>query len=69
MNLSHITVYTQSNMIKEELLKLRKEAEEISGKWNGDNSGYAEDQAHCADEIIEKVDELLELINELNGTN
>lgn len=56
-------------MIKEHLLKLRKEAEEISGNWNGDESGYAEEQATIANDIIEKVDELVELINELNGTN
>ena len=56
-------------MIKDELLKLRKEAETISGNWNGDNPGYAEEQAGIANDIIEKVDELLELINELNGTN
>lgn len=56
-------------MIKEELLKLKKEAEEISSNWNGEDSGYAEEQAGIANDIIEKVDELLELISELNGTN
>lgn len=55
-------------MIKEHLLKLKEEAERISGNWNGDNPGFAEDQAHIANEIIEKVDELLDLIEELNGT-
>ena len=50
----------------EALLKLKKDCEEISGNWNGDNSGLAEDKAHCAHDIIEKVDELVELINELN---
>lgn len=55
--------------LEEHLLKLKKEAEEISGNWNGDESGYQEDQAHIAEEIIEKVDELLKLINEFNGTN
>lgn len=56
-------------MIKEELLKLRKEAEEISSNWNGDEPGYREEQASIANDIIEKVDELLVLIEELNGTN
>lgn len=55
-------------MIEEKLLALKKEAEEISGNWNGDDPGYAEDQAHIANDIIEKVDELLDLIKELDGT-
>ena len=53
--------------MKTELLKLKKECEEIAGNWNGDESGYMEDQAHIALDIIEKVDELIELINELKG--
>jgi uncharacterized protein YukE len=59
----------KNNMIKEHLLKLKKEMEEVSGNWNGDSPGYLEDQATIANDIIEKVDELMELINELNGTN
>ena len=55
-------------MIKDELKKLIKECEEISGRWNGDDSSYAEDQAHIANDIIEKAGELIDLINELNGT-
>jgi len=56
-------------MIKEELLKLIKECEEIAGNWNGDEPGYQEEQASIANEIIEKSTELIDLINELNGTN
>lgn len=56
-------------MIKEHLLKLKEEMQFEAGRWNGDESGYREDQAHIANEIIEKCDELLELINEFNGTN
>lgn len=55
-------------MIKDELKKLIKECEEIAGNWNGDEPGYAEEQAGIANDIIEKSNELLELINELNGT-
>ena len=55
--------------MKDELLKLIKEMEKVSGQWNGDESGYQEDQAHIADDIIEKSKELIDLINELNGTN
>ena len=56
-------------MIREHLAKLRIECEEISGNWNGDDSGYLEDQATIANDMIEKIDELVALINELNGTN
>ena len=55
--------------MKEELKKLIKECEEIAGRWNGDEPGYAEDQAHISEEIIEKSREIIELINELNGTS
>lgn len=54
--------------MKEYLKKLIKECEEIQGRWNGDESGYAEDQASIATDIIEKSKELIGLINELNGT-
>lgn len=54
--------------MKEKLSELIKECEEISGRWNGDNPGYEEDQAHIANDIIEKANELIGLINELNGT-
>ncbi len=53
----------------DELTKLIKECEEISGNWNGKESGYAEEQANIANDIIEKAEELIRLINELNGTN
>jgi len=55
-------------MIKQ-LENLIKECKEIAGRWNGDDAGYKEDQAHIAEEIIEKSKELMDLINELNGTN
>lgn len=55
-------------MIKEELEKLIKEMEEVKGQWNGDESGYYEDQANIAEDIQVKAKELIELINELNGT-
>lgn len=56
-------------MIKEQLEKLIKECEVIAGNWNGDESGYAEEQAGIANDIIKKSQELLALVNELNGTN
>jgi hypothetical protein len=53
----------------EYLLKLKARMEEISGMWNGDESGLAEDRAHIADEIIAEVDKLIELLKELEETN
>lgn len=50
---------TENNMTLEQI---RKWAEEISGNWNGDDSGSAEDRAHQANEIIEAVENLEELI-------
>lgn len=37
-------------------------AEAITGEWNGDESGSQEDRAHCANEIIEKLNEVKALI-------
>lgn len=55
--------------MKEQLQELIKEMEGIRGQWNGDKSGYQEEQADIATDIIEKSKELIDLINELNGTN
>lgn len=55
--------------MKEQLKELIKEMEGIRGQWNGDESGYREEQANIATDIIEKAKELEDLINELNGTN
>lgn len=55
--------------MKEQLKKLIDECETIAGNWNGEDSGYQEEQAGIANDIIEKAKELIELINELNGTN
>lgn len=48
--------------------ELEKEMQEIAARWNGDESGYMEEQATIAIEIIEKIHEIQELIKELNGT-
>jgi hypothetical protein len=53
--------------MKEKLMKLIQECEEIKSSWNGDESGYAEDQRTISEEIIEKSKELIVLIDELNG--
>jgi uncharacterized protein YukE len=54
--------------MKEQLKKLIEEMEEVRGRWNGDESGYLEEQSDIASDIIEKSEELINLINELNGT-
>jgi len=54
--------------MKIELQKLIQECQGIAGNWDGDESGYREDQAHIALEIVDDAKELIILINELNGT-
>ena len=41
----------------------------VRSNWNGDEGGYQEEQADIAGDIIEKAYELIDLINEMNGTN
>ncbi len=55
--------------MKEHLQELIEEMAVIRGNWNGDESGYREEQADIAGDIIDKSMELIDLINELNGTN
>lgn len=50
-----------------ELEDLEKEAGEISGNWNGDESGRQEDLAHAADEIVYKAQELKTLLEEFKN--
>ena len=45
------------------LNQIIKWAEDISGSWNGDESGRGEDRAGQANEILEKIEELEELIS------
>jgi len=53
--------------MKDKLKELIKECKGIKSSWNGDESGYAEDQTHIAEEIIGTSKELIVLIDELNG--
>jgi len=55
--------------MKDHLEELMTEMGVIMGNWNGNEGGYREEQANIASEIIEKSRELIDLINELNGTN
>jgi len=47
------------------LKALQAEANMITGEWNGDESGTQEDRAHFAEELMEKITEVIELIEEL----
>jgi len=51
--------------MEQEILKIKKWADEIAGSWNGDEAGYLEERATCANELSEKCNEILELIKEL----
>ena len=54
-----------------DLQTTKKYLEEILSSWNGEDAWFShdgekfhEDDVHCAEEIIEKIDELQELFNE-----
>jgi len=49
------------------LEQIKKWAEEIAGEWNGDESGRGEDRAHQANDILEAVKNLEELISEMDN--
>ena len=38
---------------------------DISGAWNGDESGIAEDRANTADDIVELIEQIEELMKTL----
>ncbi len=48
------------------LLELKEKAGEVEAIWSGKESGVIEENAHLSHEIIEKVDELIDLIDTLN---
>ena len=50
------------DILQTELECLKKDMESISGNWNGKESGLAEDRAMLANDILEKVKELEELL-------
>jgi hypothetical protein len=42
-------------------------ADKVAGEWNGDNAGRLEDRARVATDIMEKAQELKNLITELEA--
>lgn len=49
------------------LEEIKKEMEEVAGNWNGEDSGYKEEQAGYANEIIEHINAIETLIKEMNS--
>lgn len=49
-----------------DLARLKQWAEGIAGQWNGDEPGLQEDRASIANEIIEKANELQDLLDEIS---
>lgn len=45
---------------------LRTRCNEISGEWNGDESGKQEDRAHAADELLELLENVDSIVKELD---
>lgn len=46
--------------------QLKKDMENIMGQWDGDNPGIKEDRAGYAKDAIEKIDEVLEILEALS---
>lgn len=42
--------------------QIKKYAEEVSGNWNGDESGLQEEKAQLANDVLEAVKNLEELL-------
>ena len=45
---------------------MRNRCNEIKGEWNGDEPGKQEDAAMAADELLEKLEEVNQLVKELD---
>lgn len=58
--------YEQQSLVVQNLIDW---AEDISGQWNGDKSGDLEQAANCANEIIEKCNDIQQLIDEMEQYN
>lgn len=61
-NMFTYTPKTEEQLIATDVDDIIEWATEISSEWNGDESGSQEDRAHQADEIMQKANELIELI-------
>lgn len=48
------------------LRKLKLEMEHIAGLWDGDKVGRVMERAQAAAEVMDKCDELITLLDELN---
>ena len=64
MNHDHIETLNRTYW-KSQLQDLIKEADTVSGQWNGDEAGFLEDIAHNANEVRELAQKVLEELEEL----
>jgi len=51
---------------KRTLSEIKEEMMDIQGKWNGDDAGVDEDNSNTAEDILEAVKNLEELLTEIN---
>ena len=51
---------------KRTLSEIKEEMMDIQGKWNGDDAGVEEDNSNTAEDILEAVKNLEELLTEIN---
>lgn len=57
-------VEKEEGLLKE-LYSLKKRMFDITGEWDGEEAGLKEERAAVAEDVIEAVDNLLDLIHEL----
>lgn len=62
-DMQHLT--TNMTTIEIFFAQLKKDMEKIQANWNGEDSGIKEERAGYASDAIEKIDELLSILNEL----
>ena len=49
------------------LKEIKEYAEQIAGEWNGDDAGVEEDNSNTAEDILEAVKNLEELLTEIHN--
>ena len=49
-----------------DLLRIQHDAESLAGQWNGDESGYLEEQAKVCNDIVATCQRLNELLTEFS---
>ncbi len=65
--ITQISKVIQSCNMEKNLDKIKSWAEDIAGQWNGDEPGGAEDRAHQANDILEAIKNLEELVEGMDN--